>query len=268
MSQIQQEEINQELLAKCSTKILTESEFEEINNKNEKRTLEEERQILRYKFDREYEGAIECSIAEMRDYIDLKPQRLQNQFYFLNPELEHLRNVVILEKANFENNGKRDRADILRRLIRSSGYEKLRELGFDRFFHELYNVKGVTPFNGIPKIQDGEFHWIKKIVTVTSEVETFDQIHIDLSKNGNKNWHDLCKMFVELGNECKSLFGFTPGKTKFGIIKEFLSKFFISCQTNGKSGDSRSYFLRFDDNRDQYFQILLNRQNQSIQSKG
>lgn len=263
MYAIQESTINQELLAICSSKILDEFEFEEINNKHEKKTLEEERSITRTKFELEYEGSIECNLDEMKDYLDLKPQMLQNQFYFLNPELDHLRNIITLEKATSDNEGKRDRADILKKLSRMTGFDKLRELGFERFFYELYNIKGVTPFNNIPKIADGDFRWIKKVVTVSLEDgTTFDQIHIDLKNNDN--WTNLCKLFVGLGNECRTLFGFTPGKNKFSILRTFLSKFFLDLCWNGQTGNSRSHFLRFDDNRDNYFQVLVNRHNLSI----
>lgn len=262
MYEIQDNGINEELGAICSSKVLSEFEFEEITRKNEKKTLEEERAITRTKFESEYAGKIECSVAEMRDFLDLKPQMLQNQFYLLNPELDHVRNVVILERSTSDNEGKRDRADVLKKLARMKGLDLLREQGFDRFFFELYNVKGSTPFNNVPRFADGDFKWIHKVVKVSDGDDVFEQIHIDLK---SEIWINLCKFFAGYGDECRALFGFTPGKGKFLTLKTFLGKFWIDLLFHQEK-KSKSYFFRFDDNRDVYFDDLFNRHNLSIHS--
>ncbi len=259
-------EISKEHIQRVNTRIaelpvIDNAEFDMLSRKFN-RTKSEEELLIRKTFDNEYEGSIECSADAIKDYKDFKHIKLQNQFYFLNPELAHIKNIVEVEKSVQE--GKRVRDC---KLLRVEGVDYLRDIGFKQFFDEMYTLKGkdAVPFEGIKRIPAREFKWFTKKITVDLGYgRSEDRYVLDLT---NPAWSTLIKMLggLSLQKQCRPLFGFNAKAGKKGVViystvRDFLKNYWIDLKING-SKDNSYYYFTLEADRDLYFQVLDKRHN-------
>ena len=240
---------------------LNDSEYATLMQKREKLTEAEQNSKTLYEFENEYQGCIACTAEAVGEYLDRKPYKLQNQYYFLNPEKDRFKASLTVEKS--VENGRRDRVDQLRKTARIAGITELHKLNFERFFHELYSAKGVTetPFDAFKKIQDGQYKWIESTVTATKEDgEEYTRYNLNLK---NLAWTSLIELFESMGNKCSNVFGSKPVRSKttgkishYPTIKAFLENYYLELKVDE---ETKMHYIRFDDDRDLYFQILNKR---------
>ncbi|WP_422665621.1 hypothetical protein ACOWPH_21570 [Anabaena sp. PCC 7938] len=236
---------------------LPENEYIALKGKMEKLTEDQKDSVIKYEFKKEYEGSMPCTPEEMKDYLKLKPIKLQNQYRLLLPEADNTKLFVTAEKS--AENGKRDRVDQTKKLIKGVANTELRKIGFDQFFHEIYTLIGESPFSKIqiPKIPEGQFKWVSSVSVCSKDDGTaYNNYYIDIK---NPAWMNLIKYFVSLGKICRNIYGFMPVPSQKGIshyqtIKLFLENYFIDLDFSGKE-----YFFKIDDGRDAYFHILNKR---------